>query len=45
MSAIPALLTNVLADLPDAVVTVTDAGTVVVRLAGDVTFYITANAR
>jgi hypothetical protein len=44
VSAIPALIVNVLTDLPEASVTVTDAGTVVVRL-GDTAFYITTTTR
>lgn len=44
MPAVPALITDVLADLPEASVTVTDAGTVVVRL-GDTAFYITTAGR
>ena len=45
MPAVPTLLADAAADLPDAAVTVTDAGTVIARFPGDVVFYVTATAR
>ena len=43
--AVPTLQADAAADLPDAAVTVTDAGTVIARFPGDVVFYVTATAR
>jgi len=40
--SVPEMIADVLAGLPDATVAITDAGTVIARLPGDTTFYVTA---
>jgi hypothetical protein len=40
--SVPEMIADVLAGLPDAVVTVADSGCVIARLPGDVAFYVSA---